>query len=97
LEPNVEILGVDLAAVQQILAMAATLLSIGLLVALVGMGWPGAPAPWSILILKPAPTPEQLPAANARPTWRPRVSLATRAPPVLLWQRIAILDRPAVE
>jgi hypothetical protein len=97
LEPNVEILGVDVAAVQQILSMAATLLSIGLLVALVVIGWTEAQAPRSIVILEPAPTPEQLPTVNGGPTRRPRASLATRAPPVLLCQRIAVLDRPAVE
>jgi hypothetical protein len=98
LEPNVEILGVELAAVQQSLSMAATLLSVGLLVALAVIGWAQASQQAATVILEPAPTPEQLPAASGGRSRRPRACLATRAPPVLLWQRIAmVLDRPAVE
>ena len=77
-----ELPGVEIVALLNTLLMAASLLSMGLLLALVVIGRPGHSRPGTRVILLPVPTPERVEMTCGRPDGLPRMSLLTHAPPV---------------
>lgn len=76
-----ELLGVEITAVLQTLLMAASLLSAGLLIALVATERRFEPRRARVVVLEPAPTPEPLPVVTLRPLGRSPVH-RSRPPPV---------------
>lgn len=93
-----ELPGVEIVALLNTLLMVASLLSMGLLIALVMIGRPGQSRLGARVILAPAPTPERVVAADGRLTGRSRMSMLTRAPPVSpLRLRLGYRDHHTVE
>lgn len=81
LESNVEFLGVEITSVLQTLLMAVSLLSAGLLVALVTVERQADSRRARVVLLEPARTPGPLPVVSRRPSRRHPVHPG-RAPPV---------------
>jgi len=82
LDCNVELSGVEIAVLLKALLVAVTLLSAGLLLALVMIESAGRIPSAVAIVLEPAPTPQRAVAACDRPVGLPRMSLLTHAPPV---------------
>jgi len=79
---QVELSGVEIAVVLKALLVAVTLLSAGLLLALVMIETASRCPSAVAIVLEPAPTPQRAIAACDRPEGLSRMSLLTRAPPV---------------
>ena len=93
-----ELPGVEIVALLNTLLMVASLLSMGLLIALVMIGRPGRSRLGARVILAPVRTPEQAVVTCGRLTGRSRMSLLTRAPPVSPQRlRLGYRDHPTVE
>lgn len=93
-----ELPGVEIVALLNTLLTAASLLSMGLLLALVVIGRPGHSRQGTRIILLPVPTSERVEMTCGRPDGPPRMSLLAHAPPVSPQRlRFGYRDHPTVE